>query len=269
MNVEQEMIADIVAEMRKYKDLVIRGRKYPDRIEEAMKRELGDGAKARSALRLCYDALSRAQCDNEPIPTEVLVACCTAVEDALSSPPRNFVRFHGEDEAWSYYKKVFPKTYFDTMNLWLFVRWLFSELRVVRQCCPPSATSKESLGVVETAVKQGNEPVTNCNQLNTAELRNAVKCLMDNLNIHLSMPSERITINRAELDGMVMVCEKALAAPVRQCDVGTAKEQSERYSKHCDPFRSCDQCPVYVKSQGFDHCEFAWGQMPYEEGGAK
>lgn len=45
-----------------------------------------------------------------------------------------------------------------------------------------------------------------------AKLREAVKCLMDNLNIHLMQPSELITVNRAELDGMVMVCEKALAA---------------------------------------------------------
>lgn len=47
---------------------------------------------------------------------------------------------------------------------------------------------------------------------NAAKLREAVKCLMDNLNIHLMQPSELITVNRAELDGMVMVCEKALAA---------------------------------------------------------
>ena len=45
-----------------------------------------------------------------------------------------------------------------------------------------------------------------------AKMREAVKCLMDNLNIHLMQPSELITVNRAELDGMVMVCEKALAA---------------------------------------------------------
>lgn len=51
-----------------------------------------------------------------------------------------------------------------------------------------------------------------------AKLREAVKCLMDNLNIHLMQPSELITVNRAELDGMVMVCEAALSAPPRNCD---------------------------------------------------
>ena len=54
-----------------------------------------------------------------------------------------------------------------------------------------------------------------------AKLREAVKCLMDNLNIHLMQPIELITVNRAELDGMVMVCEKALAAPPRNCDILT------------------------------------------------
>lgn len=54
---------------------------------------------------------------------------------------------------------------------------------------------------------------------NAAKLREVVKCLMDNLNIHLMQPSELITVNRAELEGMVMVCEKALAAPSRNCDM--------------------------------------------------
>lgn len=65
------------------------------------------------------------------------------------------------------------------------------------------------------------------------------------------------------------VARTALAAPPRNCDVGTAEEQDARYNKLCEPLRSCGQCPVYVKAQGVDHCEFAWAQMPYEDGGAK
>ena len=61
---------------------------------------------------------------------------------------------------------------------------------------------------------------------NAAKLREVVKCLMDNLNIHLVQPSEQITVNRAELDGMVMVCEKALAAPPRNCDRFKTKEEA-------------------------------------------
>jgi len=61
----------------------------------------------------------------------------------------------------------------------------------------------------------------------------------------------------------------ALAKPPRNCDVGTAEEQDARYNKLCEPLRSCGQCPVYVKSQGVDHCEFVWAQMPYRKGDAK
>lgn len=65
------------------------------------------------------------------------------------------------------------------------------------------------------------------------------------------------------------IIDAALAAPPRNCDVGTAEEQEARYNKLCEPLRSCGQCPVYVRAQGVDYCGFVWAQMPYEEGGAK
>ena len=106
--------------------------------------------------------------------------------------------------------------------------------------------------------------------VNGAKLREAVKCLMDNLNIHLVQPSELITVNRAELDGMVMVCEKALAAPPRNCDVLSAQEQVKRWEKFCTahhkkwiggkiPTGPCE-CPCY---EGNSCNHFAWAQMPY------
>lgn len=65
----------------------------------------------------------------------------------------------------------------------------------------------------------------------------------------------------------------ALAAPSRQCDVGTAEEQEERF-KHfcasnysaCDVDMECCRCPLESEKAG---CEFTWAQMPYEaeEGG--
>ena len=61
----------------------------------------------------------------------------------------------------------------------------------------------------------------------------------------------------------------ALSAPPRNCDVGTAEEQSERYEKFCYAHRSrekgCGDCPLC----DIPCCEFAWLQMPYEEGGAR
>ena len=62
----------------------------------------------------------------------------------------------------------------------------------------------------------------------------------------------------------------ALAEPTRNCDVGTDEEQSRRYEELCDRHTcgsrcSASGCPMYEH----DCSPFAWGQMPYEEGGVK
>ena len=66
----------------------------------------------------------------------------------------------------------------------------------------------------------------------------------------------------------------ALAEPPRNCDVGTAEEQAERFYSFCKKFQSgiqgmCSpQCPC-IGCRGMCHCLTKWEQMPYEEGGAK
>lgn len=64
--------------------------------------------------------------------------------------------------------------------------------------------------------------------------------------------------------------ETALAEPPRNCDVGTAEEQEDRYVRFCDSHMknhgNCFGCAA-LKPRG--RCEFAWAQMPYEEGGEK
>ena len=66
------------------------------------------------------------------------------------------------------------------------------------------------------------------------------------------------------------IVSAALAEPPRNCDVGTAEEQSRRYEELCDRHTcgsicSASGCPMYEH----DCSPFAWGQMPYEEGCAK
>ena len=66
------------------------------------------------------------------------------------------------------------------------------------------------------------------------------------------------------------IVSATLAAPPRNCDVGTDEEQSRRYEELCDRHTcgsrcSASGCPMYE----YDCSPFAWGQMPYEEGGAK
>lgn len=70
------------------------------------------------------------------------------------------------------------------------------------------------------------------------------------------------------------IAKAALAAPPRNCDVGTVKEQSQRFDAFCDEHKYvgddganwCSRtCPCYNEI----NCGVQWAQMPYEEGGAK
>ena len=70
------------------------------------------------------------------------------------------------------------------------------------------------------------------------------------------------------------VLEKVLAVPLRNCDVGTAEEQSKRMEIYCKAHGTdesgcyrCESC-TFLRT---DQCGLAWAQMPYEdrEEGAK
>ena len=69
----------------------------------------------------------------------------------------------------------------------------------------------------------------------------------------------------------------ALAATPRNCDIGTAEEQQDRFrefcrrhfdARKCGLGRSVAKCPAYQGGKNPD-CSLWWAQMPYEEGGAK
>ena len=60
----------------------------------------------------------------------------------------------------------------------------------------------------------------------------------------------------------------ALAAPPRNCDVGTAEEQHARFYSFCDKIEECKKCPLWRGGGLTSKCCAHWGQMPYEEGGA-
>lgn len=73
-----------------------------------------------------------------------------------------------------------------------------------------------------------------------------------------------------DFDGALKMLRAALALPRRNCDVGTAEEQAERFKKFCyehqAPWHGCTNCPVLMSEK----CALAWAQTPYaaEEGGA-
>ena len=64
--------------------------------------------------------------------------------------------------------------------------------------------------------------------------------------------------------------QAALAIPRRQCDVGTAEEQAERFKRFCGQF-ACPECTLTGKSGRMFLCYAQWAQMPYaaQEGGAQ
>lgn len=67
--------------------------------------------------------------------------------------------------------------------------------------------------------------------------------------------------------------QAALDLPLRQCDVGTAEEQSKRYEAYCAEFGrhsdgspKCIGCPLETRMMKIGGmCELAWAQMPYAE----
>ncbi len=69
------------------------------------------------------------------------------------------------------------------------------------------------------------------------------------------------------------MAKTALAEPLRNCDVGTAEEQTERFKDLCRKYRrgpgpraNCKGCPIQHESPHVG-CTFAWAHMLYEKEG--
>ena len=75
---------------------------------------------------------------------------------------------------------------------------------------------------------------------------------------------------RHYIDQIRKWAQSALAEPPRQCNIGTAAEQTKRFKDFCERHGECMgedcTCPI-VFTPGI--CELVWAQLPYEEGGAK
>lgn len=103
-----------------------------------------------------------------------------------------------------------------------------------------------------------------------AKLREAVekirviaKTFMDATQMRRATDSARIDIGDIKY-----LADAALAAPPRNCDVGTVEEQTKRKFEFCQKQGSCGNCSLN-RGQSITPCVLAWAQMPYEEGGAK
>lgn len=78
----------------------------------------------------------------------------------------------------------------------------------------------------------------------------------------------------ARIDDVLEEAQAALALPRRQCDVGTAEEQMERFREFCRQ-EKCGRyrCGWDCKATCIERCAIDWAQTPYEyeaqEGGAE
>ena len=87
---------------------------------------------------------------------------------------------------------------------------------------------------------------------------------------HLQTRFDMPKLASEEISELKQIAESALSAPPRNGDVGTAEEQSARFDAHCRKHMGCFTCPLREKDGCVPkHCEFAWAQLPYEEGGAE
>jgi hypothetical protein len=58
------------------------------------------------------------------------------------------------------------------------------------------------------------------------------------------------------------VADNALAEPLKNCEVGTVREQDLRFDDFCGSHK-CEKCPL---RKVMVSCSLAWAHMPYEEG---
>lgn len=89
--------------------------------------------------------------------------------------------------------------------------------------------------------------------------------------VTISAHEDDIEFVRTWIRQMKGAVQEALAAPSRQCDIGTPEEQAERFARYCGT-EVCKRkrCKTRPKALVIDSCALCWAQTPYEaqEGGA-
>ena len=120
------------------------------------------------------------------------------------------------------------------------------ELRRLLKVAKDAISSRERAPTSEKSSQVGNAAAMRDALLN-------VKGLFDG----------RITCQKAIREAHEAVTA-AISAPPRNCDVGTPEDQHNRFMRFCD-----SKSMGYCWGRGCRKCMAQWGQLPYEEGGAK
>lgn len=111
--------------------------------------------------------------------------------------------------------------------------------------------------------KAENQSVPNCNRLgNVAKMRDAFANISEYAKAAACHTEDAHLLGY--LNQIESWAEDALSAPPRNCDVGTAEEQNNRFKRFCD-----SKSMGYCWGRGCRKCMAQLGQMPYEEGEAK
>ena len=110
---------------------------------------------------------------------------------------------------------------------------------------------------------------------NMKAMLEALEWLHHDIERQAALDGEMSTDNAVRIGAI----REALAAPPRNCDVGTAEKQAERFEDFCLKHIGCAEetggrhclcCPLVKASEKITQkCELYWAQMPYEEGGAE
>ena len=110
-----------------------------------------------------------------------------------------------------------------------------------------------------------HQHVTDCHGLNAAAMREACANIAEYAKTAACHTEDAHLIGY--LNQIERWAEAALAAPPRNCDIGTAEEQSDRLDAFCLRHKYCSSCPCKYTEK--TSCSINWALMPYEEGGAE
>ena len=162
---------------------------------------------------------------------------------------------------------------------------ILAEMRKGHTCNLPFAymIGEGTPAVVDPIAKEFAEPAFKIRKVTVGELadrlENAIKRELGNVaamreameKVRERLVSPYITeeyFQKHSTDKPIVdIIDAALENPPRNCDVGSAEEQSARFDKFCnsnynpnDVDAECWRCQLFKTR---NKCEFAWAQMPY------
>lgn len=89
--------------------------------------------------------------------------------------------------------------------------------------------------------------------------------LMDRILVRTELDDE---IHRIALEAQNMA-DGVLSLSPRNCDVGTAEEQTRRLRANCKKYKpTCKGCE-FLTNIRYENCWLKWSQVPYKEGGGE